>query len=197
LAKNLGAQNFVIEDISECPADFYKLLGLFIGGLESNGGSVEMKRSLALPSYVKEDLRRLQEMILSMVWMKSNNNFESSYLGMVIRLRKNPAAWCLTCTFDDREANGTKEQSREQTVVNFLLQNLVDIIKLCVSTICHLLELHSSSLAVKTLEIFKRVLRDRTEVFFNRHPDQLMFCCLYATVGNHATFQKIAEHTLK
>ena len=193
LAKNPGTQIFVIEDIGECPAEFYKLLGLFIGGLESNGGSVEMNRALAMPSYVKQDLRRLQEMILSMVWMKSNNNFESSFLGIVIRLRKNPAAWRLTCPIDDCEGNGTKEHSREQTVVNFLLRNLVDVIKHRVSTLCHLLELHLPYMAVKTLEIFKRVLCDRTELFFDRHPDQIMLCCMYATVGNHVTFQKIAD----
>lgn len=195
-AVTLDAQRFEIEDFGDCPAAFYTLVEMFIEGLKSDGKSMKMKQALALPSYVTQGLRKLQEMILSMVWMKCNNNlnhrFESSFLGMVIQLRKNTVAWRLACPVDGEE-QATKVNSREEHIVHFLLQNLVVGIKQRVSSLLCLLSLPSPSLAGKTLDIFKRVLRDRTELFFDRHPDQLMLCCLFVTVGNRFTFQKIAD----
>lgn len=54
-----------------------------------------------------------------------------------------------------------------------------------------------------TMEIFTTMLHHRTEIFFNRHPDQLMMCSLYAALcarSNSASdvlFQDIANAYIK
>lgn len=199
-AKNPNGHSFVIEDIGDCPVAFYKLVGLLIDDKKSGIESVEMSRALALPAYLTHVLRRLQEMILSMVWMKNNNdlecNMESSFLGMVIRLRENPDTWRRTCPIAaNDEKNRTQGISREQMLVSHLLRNLDVVTSRRVSELCMLLPLQSPPLPLEEqcMEIFRMLLHYRTDLFFDRHPDQLMLCCLYATVRRNITFQNIAD----
>lgn len=55
----------------------------------------------------------------------------------------------------------------------------------------------------KTMEIFTTMLHHRTEIFFNRHPDQLMMCSLYAALCarsnsvSNVLFQDIADAYMK
>ena len=92
-----------------------------------------------------------------------------------------------------------------------MIGELINDIRCRASTLCQLMSISYPSITTKmSIELFKRVLCERTDIFYDRHPDQLMMCCLYAVLcaqsNTHARkarqkpevgFQKIAEAYMK
>mmetsp|Transcript_26374 Transcript_26374/g.43162 ORF Transcript_26374/g.43162 Transcript_26374/m.43162 type:complete len:471 (+) Transcript_26374:2-1414(+) len=121
---------------------------------------------------------------------------ENTFVGMI--KRESPATWRETCSIEPSEENSMQGNSREQMLVGYMLRNLVDVTNRRVSALCELLSVPSASVTTnKTMEVFTAMLHHRTDIFFDRHPDQLMLCSLYAAVSTkgkpEVSFQKITD----
>lgn len=198
-AKEPDGRCFLIEDIGECPVAFAKLVDLFIEEFQlrsANELSEDSDDHLTLPSYLSRVLRQLKEMILTMIWMEieCDTNESTSFLNMVIEMRRNdPDEWRRTCS-------DAMKHSRGQSLAGYVMHNLIDVTKQRTADMCEMLYLPSSSSTTEmTIDLFQNLLHYRTEIFYNRHPDQLMLCCLYASIcaqskpGPVVNFQRIAD----
>jgi hypothetical protein len=198
-AKKPDGRCFLIEDIGQCPIAFSKLVDLFIDEFQlrsANELSEDSGDQLTLPSYLSRVLRQLKEMILTMIWMEieCDTNESTSFLNMVIEMRSNaPDKWSQTCS-------DAMKHTRGQSLVGYVMHNLIDVTKQRTTDMCEMLNLPSSSSTTEmTMDLFQNLLHYRTEIFYNRHPDQLMLCCLYASIcaqskhGPVVNFQRIAD----
>ena len=198
-AKDPDGRCFLIEDIGECPVAFAKLVDLFIEEFQlrpANELSEEPNHQLSLPSYLSRVLSQLKEMTLTMIWMEveCDTNESTSFLNMVIEMRSNdPEKWSQTCS-------DAMKHTRGQSVVCYVIHNLIDVTRQRTTDMCELLLLPCSSSTTEiTMDLFQNLLHYRTEIFYNRHPDQLMLCCLYASIcaqskhGPVVNFQRIAD----
>jgi len=211
-AKQSKGRCFLIEDIGNNPIEFYKLVELFIQVVKPAGSS-EMQ-TLCLPEYLIKVLTQLKQMLVGMMWMSDDldGKIESSFLGMVSKLREeDPTVWrsCVYGSYTDE--NSKQVESKDHMLVSFMISKLVNDITHRVSALCQLLSISYPSITTKmSIELFKKVLCERTDIFYDRHPDQLMMCCLYAVLcaqsNTHArkarqnpevNFQKIAEAYMK
>lgn len=202
-AKQPDGRCFLLEDIGTCPIEFYKLVELFIQVLKpADSTSVMENRSLNLPAYLIRVLRQLQTMLLGMIWMSDDLEVkvELTFLGMISKLRENPVVWNQTFPTSSNE-NLMQGNSKEESLVRYMLGNLIHVVNQRVTTLCQLLGVSSvHTTSEKTMDLFKKVLHDRTDIFFDRHPDQLMLCSLYATLcaqrkkyAPKVGFQKVAD----
>lgn len=212
-AKQSNGRCFLIEDIGDNPIEFYKLVELFIQVVKPIGSS-EMQ-SLCLPEYLIKVLTQLKQMLVGMMWMSDDldGKTESSFSSMVSNLREeDPTAWRSCVYGSNTDENPKPVESKDYMLVSFMIGEVINDITRRTSTLCQLLSISYPSITTKmSIELFKRVLCERTDIFYDRHPDQLMMCCLYAVLcaqsNTHARkarqqqpdvgFQKIAEAYMK
>eukprot|EP00984_Skeletonema_dohrnii_P036848 scaffold38273_cov155-Skeletonema_dohrnii-CCMP3373.AAC.4 len=198
-------QSVVIEDIGTCPIVYYKLIGSFIKALAPGSEHAALLyEGLTLPSRIIQSLRRLQEMLLGLMWMQScvemTGDVELTFVGMINKLKQNSTVWKQVCPIgSEKEADNTTSDDKERIFVRYVLRNLVKVTRRRTLALCaHLSVSDSSSIASKAMMVFVNMLYHRVDMFIDRHPDQLMLCSLYLvcskmklapTVG----FQKIKD----
>ena len=204
-------QSFTIEDIGTCPIEFYKLVDLFIQVMKpsDSNSTEEGHTSLSLPSYLIQVLRQLQTMLLEMIWMSSNDlevKIETSFIRMVSKLRETPSTWeQIFAVEENKKEKIMQGNNRMQVLVGFMLNNLTNVINRRINGLCTLLSLSSPTSTTEiTMKLFNKILRDRTDLFYNRHPDQIMLCCLLVTlraksnnVHEENSFRHIANAYMK
>ena len=198
-------QSLLIEDIGTCPIVYYKLIDSFSKALSpGNEYAASFYQRMALPSRIIQSLRRLQEMLLGLMWMNScvkmTGDVDSTFIGMIHKLKQNPTTWKEVCpTGTEKEADSTASNDKERIFVRYVLRNLVKVSRRRTLALCvHLSVPETSAVASKAMMVFVNMLYHRVDMFIDRHPDQLMLCSLYLacskmklapTVG----FQKIKD----
>jgi hypothetical protein len=198
-------QSLVIEDIGTCPIVYYKLIDSFIKALSPGSGyATSFYQGLILPSRMTQVLRRLQEMLLGLMWMRScvemTSDFESTFVGMINKLKQNPTAWKQACPIGSvKEADDTASNEKERIFVRYVLRNLVKVTRRRTRALCvHLSVSQTSAITSKTIMVFVNMLYHRVDMFIDRHPDQLMLCSLYLVCSKMklaptVDFQKIKD----
>mmetsp|Transcript_20677 Transcript_20677/g.43168 ORF Transcript_20677/g.43168 Transcript_20677/m.43168 type:complete len:1109 (+) Transcript_20677:196-3522(+) len=200
-AANPEGRCFLIEDIGDCTTQFHYVVEVFIQVMKPGSESVTTG---PLPSYMIQILHQLQEMLLGMIWMAGysclGDKVQNTFAGMVNNLKENPATWLQTCLIKPSADKSSTENSREEMLVGYMLRNLVNVIQRRVSKLCELLLVPSATTTTnQTMKVFTTMLHHRTDMFFDRHPDQMMLCCIYTAmclkskVAPAVSFHKITE----
>lgn len=198
-------QSLVIDDIGTCPIVYYKLIESFIKGLTPGSEYVaSFYQGQVLPSRIILSLRRLQEMLLGLMWMpccvEITGDVESTFVGMINKLKENPNVWRQVCPIGtEKEFDNTLSNEKERMFVRYILRNLVKVMRRRTLEICkQLLVPQTSTITSKTMMVFTNMLYHRVEIFIDRHPDQLMLCSLYLVCSKmklapNVSFQKIKD----
>jgi hypothetical protein len=200
------SQSLVIEDIGTCPIVYYKLIESFIKAFAPDNEYVSSNyEGQVLPSRITQNLRRLQEMLLGLMWMRScvdiTGDFESTFVGMLNKMKQDATAWQQVCPIGaDKEAESTiSSNDKERMFVRYILRNLVKVTRRRLLDICkHLIVSQTSTITFKTMMVFTNMLYHRVDLFIDRHPDQLMLCSLYLVCSKmklapSVTFQNIKD----
>ena len=178
-ARRPEGRRFLIADSGACPVAFHRLAGAFVRALRPDGKAVKENRVLALPSYLVRIVQQLQNMLLDMVWSDHgrDGNGGDSFVDRVKMM--SPCDWCKIGA-----ENAEQGSSREHQHVDYVMHHLPNVIHGRVHALCSLLKIpQASAVTGKTMEIFATMLRHRTSLFFDRHPDQLMLCSLYTALS--------------
>ncbi|KAL7439422.1 hypothetical protein ACHAXM_006696 [Skeletonema potamos] len=198
-------QSLVIEDIGTCPIVYYKLIDSFIKTLSPGTEyATSFYQGMLLPSRITKVLRRLQEMLLGLMWMRScvemSSDFESTFVGMINKLKQNPTAWKQACPIvSEKDADKTASNEKERIFVRYVLRNLVKVTRRRTRALCVCLSVSpTSAVTSKTMMVFVNMLYHRVDMFIDRHPDQLMLCSLYLVCSKMklaptVDFQKIKD----
>ncbi len=202
-------QSLLIEDIGTCPIVYYKLIDSFIKAL-SPGSEYATKfyQGMALPSRIIQSLRRLQEMLLGLMWMnnsvKMTGDADSTFIGMINKLKQNPTTWKQLCPIGtEKEADSTISNDKDRIFVGYVLRNLAKAIGRRTLALCvHLSVPETPAVASKAMVVFVNMLYHNVDMFIDRHPDQLMLCSLYLAccklkLAPTVDFQKIKDAYMK
>ena len=159
-------------------------------------------------------LTKLKQMLVSMMWMSDDldGKIESSFLSMVSKVREEDQTVWRSCVYgSNTDENSKQVENKDHMLMRFMIGEFTNDIRCRASTLCQLMSISYTDTTTKmSIELFKRVLCERTDIFYDRHPHQLMMCCLYAVLcaqsNTHArkarqklevSFQKIAEAYMK
>ena len=215
-ATSNGFEHSMVQDIGDCPAVYYKLIDSFIESLRPGSESIlHSNHVFALPRYIILLLRQLQKLLLGLIWMTSGrgeeNSIDSSFMGMINNLRRNPSKWPLKslqhlCPIRLQKVSTNSvivgndtTSSREEMLVDYVLRNLVAYTKRRISAMCSALAIPNFiAISDRVTMVFCIMLCHRTDLFHNRHPDQLMMCAFYSVCAKmgfapDVTFQQIKD----
>ncbi len=187
-ASKNSIEHTIVYDIGDCPLAFFKLIDSFIESF--NGKNHESECSL--PNYLIVLLRQLQKAIIGLIWMtdfRDGSSIESSVIGKIEKLRQE-SMWPVeslqrTCPIGisisntDKNAVSTYEDG---ALVDYIIRNLIAYTKQRVSAMCCILGSPTRNLrdlVGQVMMVYCTMLCHRIELFFCRHPDQLMMCALY------------------
>ena len=198
--------SYEIRDTGSCPIVYYKLIEDFLQEMGSNTPA-SSQLPPALPSYLTNRLRQVQEMVLDSLWLLMEydanptsggvDNLEPSFIGMINKLRERPSSWPVAPLRDrcpiqsgmPAGPSGTPESSKESMFVGYIVHKILMLTERRLKTLC--IELSSSNsnemassesqhqVREKTMTLFTSLMCYRVDMFFNRHPDQIMLCALY------------------
>lgn len=202
-------QSLLIEDIGTCPIVYYKLIDSFVKALSPGSEyAASYYQGMTLPTRIIQSLRRLKEMLLGLMWMRScvemTGDVDSTFVGMINKLKKNPTTWKQVCPIGtERESDSKASNDKEYFFVRYVLRNLAKVTMRRLNALCGRLSVSETpAVASKAMVVFVNMLYHRVDMFIDRHPDQLMLCSLYLacskmklapTVG----FQKIKDAYLE
>ncbi|KAL7453985.1 hypothetical protein ACHAWC_007721 [Mediolabrus comicus] len=131
------SQSLVIEDIGTCPIVYYKLIESFIKAFAPDNEYVSSNyEGQVLPSRITQNLRRLQEMLLGLMWMRScvdiTGDFESTFVGMLNKMKQDATAWQQVCPIGaDKEAESTISSNDKERMVDLFIDRHPDQLMLC------------------------------------------------------------------
>ncbi|KAL3784536.1 hypothetical protein HJC23_012171 [Cyclotella cryptica] len=192
-ATDHGQSFFTIHNTGSCPIVYYKLVEAFL-------------QEMTLPSFLKQVFRHIQEMIVDSLWLvnfddcinnNTNNNLGSSFVSMINKLRERPSNWPLACLrqicpIKLMNCASNDAPAKECMFVSYMVQKLLAVIERRLKELCAILSLPNiDTVGEKSLMVFTSLMCYRIDIFFNRHPDQIMLCTLYAV----CTKMKLAPHT--
>lgn len=176
-ATDHGRSFFIIHDTGSCPIVYYKLVEAFL-------------QEMILPEFLKQVFCHIQEMILDSLWLINFDdyyaNLGSSFISMINKLRERPSNWPLDCLrqicpikLTDFATNDVP--AKECMFVSYMVQKLLAVIERRLEEICLILSLPNiNTVGEKGMMVFTSLMCYRIDIFFNRHPDQIMLCTLYA-----------------
>ena len=203
-ATDHGQPMFNIQGTGGCPIIYYKLVESFVQELNATSNTV-----MSLPAFLTRVLRQIQEMILDSIWLSNlndddNANFGPSFICMVNKLRERPSSWPLPflrqiCPIKAGGNLPPKDgtNSKECMFVGYIMQRLLVVIEHRLRTICSVLSLRDfDAVKEQTMVVFTSLMCYRVDIFFNRHPDQILLCAVYAVctkmkLAPEMTFRKI------
>lgn len=145
---------------------------------------------MILPEFLKQVFCHIQEMILDSLWLINFDdyyaNLGSSFISMINKLRERPSNWPLDCLrqicpikLTDFATNDVP--AKECMFVSYMVQKLLAVIERRLEEICLILSLPNiNTVGEKGMMVFTSLMCYRIDIFFNRHPDQIMLCTLYA-----------------
>lgn len=202
-------QSLLIEDIGTCPILYYKLIDSFVKALSPGSEyATSFYQGMTLPTRIIQSLRRLQEMLLGLMWMQScveiTGDVDSTFVGMINKLKQNQTTWKQVCPIgNEKEADSKASTDKEYIFVRYVLRNLAKVTMRRLNALCvHLAVSESSVVVSKTMVVFVNMLYHRVDIFIERHPDQLMLCSLYLActkmkLAPTVSFQKIKNAYLE
>jgi hypothetical protein len=190
-ATNQKDTSFEIQDIGSCPVVYFKLIDSLIHSMKAGSESLTIE-VMAMPTFIIRTLRQVQDMLIGSLWMMNSDGIArdigSNFIEMINKLRERPSTWPLAnlrkmCSIDDSMSVDPTSpmNSKEYTFVSYMMNNLLSIIKRRVQALCNVLSLpNSTAVHDKTMMVFTTMLCYRIDLFFDRHPDQIMLCSMYA-----------------
>ncbi|KAL7507873.1 hypothetical protein ACHAXN_006249 [Cyclotella atomus] len=238
-------RDFDIRGSGSCPIVYYKLIEAFLqemgngnsrssSNVNSSGNSTAVgTNNKALPQYLKNTLRQVQEMLLDSLWMiedqdckeggggayyNSPSSSGPSFIEMINKLRERPSCWPLAslrelCPLNTgTTTNSTSKltsstmpsniggDSKEAMFVGYIIQKLLILIEKRASSLCRQLSLiptnelslsQAHDVKGRTMTLFTTILCYRIDMFFGRHPDQIMMCALYIVCSKMELADKI------
>ena len=195
-ATDHGQSCFIIHDTGSCPIVYYKLVEAFL-------------QEMILPDFLKQVFCHIQEMILDSLWLINLDdyyaaNHDSSFISMINKLRERPSNWPLACLHQScpiKLMNFAPNDvpAKECMFVSYMVQKLLAVIERRLEEICIILLLPNiDTVGEKGMMIFTSLMCYCIDIFFNRHPDQIMLCTLYAVctklkLAPQVNFRKIIK----
>ena len=207
---------FDIRGSGSCPIVYYKLIEAYVAEMSQSrlheqhpNGTI--KHVPALPSYLIQSLRSIQEMLLDSLWMSDTQIAEAitssssstssfycgpSFIAMINKLRESPSSWpipslrelCPIKSGVKLPPSHTSSETKEGMFVGYIIQKLLVLTERRLHSLCRELSLpnvnelslsKANEVKEKTLTLMTSLMCYRIDLFFNRHPDQIMMCALY------------------
>jgi len=204
-ATNQNQSLFDIQGTGSCPIVYYKLIEAFVTEMNSDSDQ-------GLPSHIIQVLRQIQEMLLDSLWSFDydgehfSDSFGPTFIGMINKLRESPSSWPLAslrtlCPIKSGVTLSQNEVSKESVFVGYIIQKLLLLIEGRLQTLCRELSLSkrnemslskANDVKEKTMTLFISLMCYRIDMFFYRHPDQIMLCSLYIVCNKMEMASKIA-----
>jgi hypothetical protein len=188
-AIDCGQSHFDMKGTGSCPIVYYKLIEAYL---------TEM--TTVIPTYLTEVLRRIQEMMLDSLWsfdfdVEQSQSFGPSFIGMINKLRERPSCWPIVSLrklcpirFGVLTSLGRDESSKESMFVGYIVSKLLTLMERRYEALCREMSLlHENELSLskandvkeEAMTLFLSLMCYRIDIFFGRHPDQIMLCTLY------------------
>ena len=187
---------YIMRDTGSCPIVYYKLMEDFL--VEMNTSRAFMSNashSFVLPMFLIHRLRIVQEMILDSLWLEDvMQGSRESFVAMVQKLQSS-GVWPIPslrekCPMSfEKSSSGPSESSKESMFVGYILHKTLMLAERRCKSLCEKLSLPNNftgltpskcnQIKEKTMALFTSLMCHRVELFYHRHPDQILLCAMY------------------
>lgn len=165
--------------------DFLKISGNFVRSMTS--ASTEYSHTLKLPEVLVKELQTAEQTLLqSQLWQDSAG--EASKLFNIVNEIQQQGQWPPKILEENQSSEGgrsgdrqPKESSSMKKEQNFIECCMIKVLVTAGQTISSLCsELGIVTISSRILSVFRRLLREKIDIFRNHHIDTIILCITYA-----------------